>query len=343
MTSILIVVANYNGEQLLPTCLPSLRAQTCPRTDIVVVDNCSNDNSIDVAKAHGVRVLEMRRNDGLGAAYNAGALGSRDDYIFFMNNDMRLEPHCIESLVQVLEDHSDAIAADPLQWSWDGDRLLHARTLIHPGRWFGEILPGFHLTFTAHAAQPVPICWGCAGCLLVRRSMLERLGGFDPTFFLNFEDVDLCWRGWRLGWMTWYVPRAQLWHRHGASQNAAVKLQTNPTQRAQNALPMRVKRSGERNRLRFVLKVMDPLYAIRYVINLVVRFGGHVVGGHTVEAWIIAWAWMSCLREVPVIWRERRHLTTQSRLSNRSLYKLWSDSGCLVQRTSEASDVVHYA
>jgi hypothetical protein len=99
----------------------------------------------------------------------------------------------------------------------------------------------------------------------------------------------------------------------------------------------------ERNRLRFVLKVMDPLYAIRYVINLVVRFGGHVVGGHTVEAWIIAWAWMSCLREVPVIWRERRHLTTQSRLSNRSLYKLWSDSGCLVQRTSEASDVVHYA
>jgi cellulose synthase/poly-beta-1,6-N-acetylglucosamine synthase-like glycosyltransferase len=66
MTSILIVVANYNGEQLLPTCLPSLRAQTCPRTDIVVVDNCSNDNSIDVAKAHGVRVLEMRRNDGLG-------------------------------------------------------------------------------------------------------------------------------------------------------------------------------------------------------------------------------------------------------------------------------------
>ncbi len=339
MASVLIVVGNYNGARLLPQCLPSLQSQTFPDCSVLVVDNCSPDDSVAVARSHGVDVLPMPINGGLGPAYNAGAAASDSDYIFFMNNDMRLDPRCIEELVRVLETHPDAFAADPLQWSWDGAPLLHAKTILRPGRWFGEIVPGFNLSYTPDAGSLAPVCWGCAGSLLVRRSMFEQLSGFDHTFFLNFEDVDLCWRAWRSGWTTWYVPSARLWHRLGSSQGAAVATQAaEPRGRKRpSPLALRVLRSGEKNRLRFVLKVMDRPYIARYVASLVVRWAGHLLAGRATDAGGIVRAVVGCLAEGTDIWRERRRLSARSTLDNAELYALWGDLGCLTPRGRDTS------
>lgn len=317
LPAVRIVVANYNGEQLLPSCLPSLHAQTFPNCEIVVVDNHSVDASVRVAREQGVRCLELPTNAGLAPAYNAGAADATTDFLFFMNNDMRLDPECIGALVDCLSAHPQAFAADPLQRSWDGEQLIHARTVLRRGRVLDNILPSFHVSYTEPADVPVPVPWACAGCFMVRRSHFVALGGFDPTFFIDFEDVDLCWRAWRLGWETWYVPAAQLWHRVSASR------QPGSFERQRSHRRYIMERSGDKNRLRFVLKVLDPPYIGLYWGVLLFRLAGHTVLRHRRSVRILTSAILRSLRELPEIWQERRRLQREARFSNRDLYRLW--------------------
>jgi GT2 family glycosyltransferase len=127
--------------------------------------------------------------------------------------------------------------------------------------------------------------------MLVRRSMYCELGGFDETFFMEWEDLDLCWRAWLRGWATVYVPEAKVRHRVGAVTGRAER-------------PKR-STSSHHNLVRWALKCLPPAYAVRVVAGELLRLPRHpraIAGGLAAVAF-----------ELPDIVRHRARLAVGTR------------------------------
>jgi GT2 family glycosyltransferase len=215
--TISVIVLNHNGEHLLADCLASLQTQDVPNLEILVVDNASADGSSGVVcRFAGVRWIPLAQNLGLGPGYNAGAARARGEYLFFLNNDTALEPDCLRQLAEAMRE--DVFAVDPLQVDWSGQRVVHGAQRFRFGWRYGlRPVPGLDPYQILTMDAPTEVPWACAGAMLVSRNKFEALGGFDPTFFLDYEDLDLCWRGWLRGWKTLFIPSARLRHRVGES------------------------------------------------------------------------------------------------------------------------------
>jgi len=270
------LVLNWNGAHLLADCLATLATQDWPAHEIVVVDNGSADDSAAVTARYPARWLPMGENLGFTRAYNRAARDAKGDFLFFVNNDMRFERDCVGRLARALAADDSLFAVDPTQRSWDGARVIHGRTRFVAGSYRDVVVPPWAVEYTASAAGPVEVPWGCAGSLLVRRDRFEALAGFDPTFFIDFEDTDLCWRAWRRGWRTVYVPDALLYHKVGMSGDEYQHL-------IRGVTPGRVPRTWFRRRvsyhtnlLRFALKVLPAGDAARLAAALAARAVWHV-------------------------------------------------------------------
>ncbi len=287
MSDVAAIIANYEGALHLPDCLDSLAAQTAPPAEVIVVDAGSSDESRSLAAARGARVLE-RANAGLGWLYNEGTRATATEYVLLANNDVAFEPRCLELLVAALDADDSLFAADPRQVDWAGRRTIHARTALRRGPLLRTAVPGLVVDFDAepYSGPPVPTAWANAGAMLARRDRLLALCGFDETFFIYYEDADLCWRAWFRGWGCVYVPDAVLRHKVGSSNTA-------PASRRRLA-------SSHHNLVRFALKCFPPGAAARVVAAELIRLPRlpRPVGS----------AWLSVLRELPGIARERRRL-----------------------------------
>ncbi len=197
------------------TCSAASDGQTRAAATAIVVDASSTDRSAALAEQLGARVL-IRENRGLGYLYNEGARAASTPYLFLVNNDVALDSGCLELLGAELDRDERRFAADPRQMSWSGEELVHARAMLTRGPMLRQPLPGFRLDLTVPADDVVPTVSANGGAMLVRRDRLLELGGFDETMFMDFEDIDLCWRAWLRGWESVYVPDAWVRHRVGA-------------------------------------------------------------------------------------------------------------------------------
>ncbi|MBN2056119.1 glycosyltransferase family 2 protein [bacterium] len=218
-----IIIPNWNGARLgvLEPCLRSLAAVPgVPEGDIqvVVADDGSDDESLDLCRRHlWVTVAASVENRGFIAAANLGAEHSTGSYLLFLNNDMEVEPHAIESLLAEVRG-SSAVAAAPRLYSRDGQTVQWGLTM-------GGILED-HLYFWNELENrldglveiPLPAAYAVGGCLLVRREWFRRLGGFDRLYEPHtWEDIDLSYGIWKLGGQVRYVPGEGVRHRGHAS------------------------------------------------------------------------------------------------------------------------------
>jgi GT2 family glycosyltransferase len=260
VTEVAVIIGNHQGERLLPDCLASLQRQTVQPAEIVVVDGGSTDDSRSVAARYDTRFVELE-NRGLGTLYNAGVGATSAPYILLSNNDVAYEPACVELLAAALDDDDARFAADALQLDWAGTRVVKARTTIRRGPLLHEYVPGLHLEHAAPAESVVPTVAAHGAAMLVRRSMFAELGGFDETFFMDAEDLDLCWRAWLRGWSSVYVPQARLRHRVGGAMTPAIRN------------PRLV--SGHHNMLRFALKCLPGQAVARVLAGELLRLPRH--------------------------------------------------------------------
>jgi GT2 family glycosyltransferase len=217
------IVANWNGAKDLEFCLPSLRAQSYRPLEIIVVDNASTDDSAAVARNFGARWLGLDRNRGLAAALNRGAEAARGEFLLFLNNDMRFHEEFVEFMVSEIVGDRSVFSVDARQYDWDGTKEVHLATRLATKGGEGtrghELTPGLHICQQPRD-QPTAVLMSSAASMLARKSMFQRLGGFDEKLFFGYEDVDLCWRGWIQGWKTVFVPAAKCWHRVGHSSHS---------------------------------------------------------------------------------------------------------------------------
>lgn len=216
-TRVTAVVPVFNRADLLARLLETVRAQTHPFDEVIVVDNASSDGAPDVARAAGCRVIGMGTNAGFARAVNHGwrattAENGNQDWIAILNSDVELEPRWLE---QLLEQAGEASFATGLILNAqtrnviDGTYDLVSRSACAWRAGFGEPAP-----LTRSAPQRIGIASGTA-CLF-RRAVLEQLGGFDEAFGSYLEDVDLGLRCVRDGFSGIYIPAAIAWH-HGSA------------------------------------------------------------------------------------------------------------------------------
>jgi GT2 family glycosyltransferase len=215
-----VIIANWNGAAHLRVCLPGLQSQSFKPLEIIVVDNCSSDDSADVARSFGVRWLPLEKNLGLAPALNRGASIACGDLLLFVNNDMRFDQEFVAALAEPLERNKGIFASDGMQFNWDGTvrghlaaRLTSARTTRKSS---AELVPGLYF-YQQEKPEQAPVFMASAACMMVRRAFFEKLGGFDDRLPFGYEDVEICWRAWVHGWKTLYVPSAICWHRVGSS------------------------------------------------------------------------------------------------------------------------------
>src|SRR5216684_5297345 len=215
-----VIIVNWNGAEHLRVCLPSLASQSFESLEIIVVDNRSSDDSAEVARGLRVRWLPLEKNLGLAPALNRGATIARGDLLLFVNNDMRFDPGFVAALMEPLERDEEIFATDGMQFNWDGTVCEHlaARLTNVPPRLdsSAELVPGLYF-YQQEKTEKSRVFMASAACMMVRRTLFEKLGGFDDRLPLGYEDVEICWRAWVHRWKTVYVPNAICWHRVGSS------------------------------------------------------------------------------------------------------------------------------
>ncbi len=215
-----VIIPNYNGLRLIPTCLGALRGQTYPRerTEILMVDDASTDASVAfVAEGYPeVKIVRLERNSGLAIGCNAGARTARGDLLVMLNNDTEVEPGWLAALVAAAEAHPAAAAIASKMLLFDRRDTLH-----NAGDLMGaDGIPRNRGVWQVDQGQfdrDLTVFGACGGGVAYRRAAWEQTGGFDERLFMYLEDVDLAWRLRLLGWEAVYAPEARLYHQLSAT------------------------------------------------------------------------------------------------------------------------------
>lgn len=217
-----VVIVNYKGLTDTLRCIEGFADVDWPREDveIVVVDNDSGGGEAAAIRgAHpDVTVIEAGANLGFAGGCNLGVRRSSGDVVAFVNNDARPDPGFLREAVRVLYAHGDVGAVATKVLDWEGRRI----DFVDAGMaWYGQAFK-LHVGEEdggTHDAER-DVLFGTGSALVVRRSAFEAVGGFDESFFMFFEDVDLGWRMWVAGYRVRFAPRAVTYHRHHASMSS---------------------------------------------------------------------------------------------------------------------------
>ena len=212
-----VVVLSYNGRDLTLSCLESLRAGDWPETEIVVVDNHSEDDSVAAIRreAPEVTLIENDANLGFPGGCNVGirhALERGGDYLLLLNNDATVAPDCIRRLVQAAEEEGAARILCPLvYYANPPDRIWYAGSGWDPARICngGYRGRGERDVGQFDGIRPTGMATGAA--VLIAREVLEKIGLLDEALFLQAEDVEFSARATAAGFGISVVSEAKVW------------------------------------------------------------------------------------------------------------------------------------
>lgn len=228
MKTTAVCIINYNTRELLRACLQSVLPEF--PTEIIVADNASSDGSADMVRAEfpAVKLIRLEKNIGYGAAANLAVERCYADYILLLNSDTVVTPGTLRALSRYLEVHKLAAVVGPRISNSDGTpqtSCFHFPTPVHillylSGlyRWIPRIPFIRKRTLQANAQNTNRVVpWVLGAALAFRRLTFESIGGFDQSFFMYFEEVDLCQRLARKGQQVHFAPEAEVIHVGGAS------------------------------------------------------------------------------------------------------------------------------
>lgn len=229
---VLVVCVVFNPGAELRDFGRSLRAATSRDITLVIVNN--GDLSIiadEVAAMFGGQVLSGGGNVGYGAAANAGLRTSQTPWAVVANPDLIWEPGSLDVLLEVAERSPAAGSLGPALFNSDGSIYPSARAIPSLRQGVGHALLGkvwkanpwsrdYHRQHESADLVERPAGWLSGACLLLRRAAVDAVGGFDESYFMFFEDLDLGERLRNAGWLNVYVPQARVTHVQGVSWKA---------------------------------------------------------------------------------------------------------------------------
>jgi GT2 family glycosyltransferase len=306
MPAFSVVVMNWNGKHFLDTCLTALRGQKFRDCETILVDNGSEDGSVDFVRQNfpEVRVIALEQNVGFAPGNIAGYKVATGEWIVLLNNDTEADAGWLEAL-------RDAIQTFPAAGTFA------CKMLFFDDR--GRIDScGFDLTATGTTidlgrgeqdreewSSPRSVFGACGGAVAYRRSMLEGIGFFDPDYFMTFEDLDLSFRAQLAGYECIFVPAAVVYHRYRGTMTK---------------YPARQVYLSQRNIEFTYLKDMPLALILRYLPQRILyEFGAAIYFMRLGVGKAFFKAKLDAIRALPKLLKKRREIQKRRTITNAQL------------------------
>ena len=246
-----VIIVNYNGKALLEKCLESLSKVNYENFEIIVVDNNSTDGSIELVTKNytSIILLKLNSNKGFAEPNNIGAKIANGKYLLFLNNDTIVTPSFISEMVQVIENDKKIAICQSLLLKPD-ESVDSSGDFIDP---LGVV---YNSTKKTDEIREISSARGAS--MLIRKNIFDILEGFDEKFYVSFEDVDLGWRTWMIGYKVILTPKSVVYHVGG---------QTIKSKKPEIAF------HGFKNQLAMKITNFEPPIAIRNTLLFFIRYG----------------------------------------------------------------------
>jgi hypothetical protein len=270
-----VIILNWNGSDLMRRYLPSvLQYSPAPMAEVIVADNGSTDDSLQVLSREfpAVRVLSFPDNLGFAGGYNQAIAEVRTPYVVLLNSDVAVTEGWLQPLLAFAEAHPEVAALQPkllsdrqqTHFEYAGAAGGYLDALGYPfcrGRLFDVVEEDRGQYDTVR-----PVQWATGACLFVRTELYRLVGGLDELFFAHMEEIDLCWRLRRAGYDLYCVPSSRVYHLGGASLAMGHPRKTYLNFR--NSLLMLYKNLPRRRRQRtlFLRCLLDGVAALRFFL-----------------------------------------------------------------------------
>ena len=235
LVDLTIVIVNWNTMQLLQNCLTSIIQNAgSARVQVIVVDNGSHDDSVDMVARHfpDVQLVVNEHNLGFAVANNRGLTQAQGRYFLLLNSDTIVLPGALDEMIRYMDVHPRVGALGPrllnedrsLQLSTrDFPRLDHdAVILLEVKHWpvLGDLARRYATrAFGAEYLETHQVDWVQGSCLMLRRETIEQVGVLDENYFFDYEESDLCYRLRQHGWLTMFLASTEIIHLGGQSRS----------------------------------------------------------------------------------------------------------------------------
>jgi GT2 family glycosyltransferase len=231
-----VSIVSYNTCELLRACLLSLRARQNEgeaTLEVIVADNGSSDGSPEMVESEfpEVQLVKSGGNIGYGRANNIALEKARGRYFFVLNSDTEVQPGALRTMCRFMDAHPDVGAVGARLVLSDGSTqpscardpgllsVFWEQTYLYKLLPNNRITGGYTMTNWDYNDQR-DVEQVCGACLFVRREAYRQIGGFDPAYFMYFEDTDFCVRLRRAGWRIYFLPDAPIFHHLGGSSSS---------------------------------------------------------------------------------------------------------------------------
>lgn len=268
MAELSIIIVNYNSADFVLACVRSICEQTCTVAyEVIVVDNASYDGCSERLAQYYPKVnfVQSQSNLGFGRANNLGARHASGEVLLFLNPDTEVRDRAVDCLYGHFNKLEEPGAVGCRLLNSDGSlqkscvqALPTVLNQVLDADWLEQLFPKSDFWGTAalylNRSEPSRVQVVSGACLMVKKCVFERVGGFSPEYFMYAEDLDLCFKTRRDGLNNYYVGNAVIVHHGGGSTNRSVSNFSNVMMRE--------------SVYRFLLKSRGRLYSLSYRAGL---------------------------------------------------------------------------
>lgn len=268
-----VVILNWNGKELLSRFLSDL-VKYSSKSTIYIIDNASDDDSITYIKDNfpSIKLIINPVNLGYAGGYNLGLKDVKEEIICLINNDVRVTKGWLDPIIDLFDSQSNVAIVqphildekNPKQFEYAGaaggyiDRFGYA---FCRGRIFDktELNEGQYDSATK-------IFWASGACFFIRKGVFESLNGFDESFFMHQEEIDLCWRAFNQNYECYCTSKSKVYHLGGATlPNSPLKVYYN----FRNSLLMLTKNvpSLQLPFILFIRLLLDAIAGLNFLLN----------------------------------------------------------------------------
>lgn len=216
-----IIIVTYNSQDHIESCLKSIENQEIS-SDIIFIDNNSADKTLEKLekiknKKSNITLIKNKLNLGFAKAVNQGITYSKktqgNQLFLLLNPDATLEKNCLKKMIEKINSKSEIGLCSPIIKNPKNNKIIFRQGLIN---WWK--MKTLH---SKNSTRPTDYLTGC--CLLIKKSVLDKVKGFDENFFLYYEDADFCLRAREKGFLLSLAEKATCFHQESQSSNSKIK------------------------------------------------------------------------------------------------------------------------
>ncbi len=275
MTTVAVVILNWNGKKYLKKFLPSVIKYSAHLAEIVVADNNSSDDSVPFIKESfpEVRIIENEKNEGFARGYNQAFRHVNSRYYVLLNSDIEVTPGWLEPLIQFMDANPGAVACQPKI------KAYHNKDYFEYAGAAGGFLDKYAYPFCRgrifHTVEkdqgqyddPLEVFWATGACMITPAKVYHELSGLDDYFFAHMEEIDYCWRAKNLGYTVHCIPQSTVYHVGGGTLPKNNPYKTFLNFRNNLLLIYKNNPPARFRKIYFTRIFLDALAAINFLVN----------------------------------------------------------------------------